>query len=369
MNTIFTDVLLQQTSLHPSFTPQDALKLSYQAAFGAEHLLLDTAHAQIFLMEEYATMLPFSGDVEPLVEEISSDFCRVNLRIWKEKHLPIEWLFYLFCQSSSSQAFPRDPLANPSQPTDPALLFHKNLIDIDALCAAGALPFLTQDWKEALVEYQTAPPHPVHHSAPYRAAEAPAYRLIHKHFLPLLPLLEKINALPQLSAEKAIVLAIDGRCGSGKTTLANALCALLKAQAIQMDSFFLPPDKRTAERLATPGGNIEIERFAEEVLPHLGQRKDFSYQRFSCASMQLADYVEIAANKWQIVEGSYSHHPALGKYADLRIFVTIAPQAQIIRICARNGEEWAKEFKEKWIPMEEAYFTEYSTQQKADIIL
>ena len=71
--------------------------------------------------------------------------------------------------------------------------------------------------------------------------------------------------------------------------------------------------------------------------------------------------------KWRIVEGSYSHHPELGRYADITVFSTVDPELQIKRIIVRNGAEMAEIFRKRWIPMEEEYFRSFNIQQQADL--
>ena len=63
-----------------------------------------------------------------------------------------------------------------------------------------------------------------------------------------------------------LLVAIDGRCGAGKTTLASFLQNKIEATVFHMDDFFLRPEQRTAERLNTPGGNVDRERLESEVL-------------------------------------------------------------------------------------------------------
>ena len=41
-----------------------------------------------------------------------------------------------------------------------------------------------------------------------------------------------------------------------------------------MDDFFLRPEQRRPERFAEPGGNVDRERFAAEVLVHTGPAFD-----------------------------------------------------------------------------------------------
>ena len=42
--------------------------------------------------------------------------------------------------------------------------------------------------------------------------------------------------------------------------------------------------------------------------------------------------------------------------------MNIASDVQLANIRKRNGEEKAKEFQEKWIPKEEAYFEKFNVQ-------
>ena len=132
-----------------------------------------------------------------------------------------------------------------------------------------------------------------------------------------------------------------------------------------MDDFFLPAELRTPERLSEPGGNIHYERFAQEVLPHI-RNGAFEYYVFNCASMNYSGARKIAASPWRVVEGTYSHYPNFGDYADVRVFSSIGAATQMERIKARNGD-YAKIFADKWIPMEEKYFDAYSIAENSHL--
>lgn len=168
---------------------------------------------------------------------------------------------------------------------------------------------------------------------------------------------------------KIRVIAIDGRCASGKTTFAKELGEYLGAGVIHMDDFFLPAELRTAERLFQPGGNVHYERFLKEVMPQLRKPQAFTYRGFDCSVMQLARTVEVAASPYRIVEGAYSQHPALADYADVRIFCDIDPEWQLKRISERNGEAALPAFQNRWIPMEERYFKEYGIRERSDYVV
>lgn len=180
-----------------------------------------------------------------------------------------------------------------------------------------------------------------------------------------LGLWERLGSLP----EGNHTIAIDGRCAAGKTTLADALAEKLQAAVIHMDDFFLPGELRTAERLKKAGGNVHYERFLEEVIPYLNRELPFSYRRFDCSSMELGEMREISPSRFTIVEGAYSCHPLFGNYMSLRVFMDVEEKLQMERIMRRDGRERLALFREKWIPMEEAYFKEYGIADTADIIL
>jgi len=76
-------------------------------------------------------------------------------------------------------------------------------------------------------------------------------------------------------------IAIDGRCASGKSTLGAFLQKETGGNLIHMDDFFLRPEQRTKERYATPGENVDHERFYEEVLVPLQNGEDFTIIRLT----------------------------------------------------------------------------------------
>ena len=74
------------------------------------------------------------------------------------------------------------------------------------------------------------------------------------------------NQIRNLIAKKKFsVLAIDGPCASGKSTLAEQLSKEFDCVLIHTDDFFLRPEQKTPERLAEIGGNFDRERFFEDV--------------------------------------------------------------------------------------------------------
>ncbi|MBR5384005.1 MAG: hypothetical protein IK133_09300 [Clostridia bacterium] len=338
----------EQPRLHRVLEPQDALKAAYQAAFGAEHLGPDPGYARRLLHEELAACT--SSPDKPLTEPLSDDICRIDLAAWKGRSLPEEWLLSLFLRSCTPRS-------------DGAQRFEDALKEWDVLLSAGRLPFSAAEWHQAKADYLAQGVRPVHHSAAYRISEEPAYRVINARLARMLPI------LCRLSGQQRAVVAIDGRCASGKTTLAADLAETLGAGVVHMDDFFLPAALRTPKRLQEPGGNVHYERFQTDVLPYLPHAEAFSYPRFDCSIMAISGRCEVTASSFRIVEGAYSCHPELKDYMTLRVFSDVVPEEQKRRILSRDGAAAWEQFRTRWIPMEERYFEAFSIREKSDIVL
>jgi uridine kinase len=175
--------------------------------------------------------------------------------------------------------------------------------------------------------------------------------------------------IEQLLMEKPrVIVAIEGECTAGKTTLANELAGDYDATVFHMDDFLLRPGQRTTERLREPGGNVDYERFYREVGLPLAQGKTVTFRPYDCRSQTLKEPVEVDPVGLAIVEGTYSMHLLLEKIYDLSIFLSVEPEVQKRRILRRD--DWLhNRFFEEWIPMEQKYFTETQAKQRCNVVI
>lgn len=177
----------------------------------------------------------------------------------------------------------------------------------------------------------------------------------------------KIDRL--IEKKDSVVVAIEGGSASGKTTLANILQMVYECNVFHADDFFLRPQQRTKERLGEIGGNLDRERFLEEVIEPLRNRETVVYRRFDCLSKTLGEPITVIPKKLTVVEGAYSMHQAFEKYYDLAIFLDIDPEYQKKRILKRNNLEIATRFFKEWIPLENVYFSGTHIKERVDLIL
>lgn len=342
-------VLLAHMARYPAMTPCDCVKLIYQNEFGGGHLISDEGETLSRLRTEYESVR--QDPTLPLLEEIGNGFVRVMLAALDQNIYPLERVNDDFIRSANSYRGKQES-------------FEEKLSLLTGLAREGRCPFSAAALEAYLVQYRQAGCPPVSHSADYRSAYQPAYRVVRKEFLPS-PLLYKNPAetvwgaaLELFQNRSRVIVAIDGRCASGKSTLAAQLQKEYGCCVIHMDHFFLRPEQRTAQRYATPGENIDHERFLQEVLLPLSQGVLPSYRPFHCGTQTLREPIQVSDSPVVVVEGSYSCHPALRERYDLRVFLSAAPELQIQRICKRDGQDYAQMFRDKWIPLEESYFTQ-----------
>ena len=241
------------------------------------------------------------------------------------------------------------------------------LTALQTMADAGELPFSAQETAEAVERWRRDGFPPLHHSEIFRQNYAPAYRVLRRDFARALPLFARID---RLTAERSRVLvAIEGGSASGKTTLGELLQNVYGCPVFHMDDFFLRPEQRTEARFTQPGGNVDRERFLEEVLIPLREGRPVDYRRFDCATFTIAPPQRIKAGTLNIVEGAYSMHPDLAPYYDLSVFLPISAEKQRERILKRNAPAHAKQFFDRWIPFEQRYFDALDVRNRCDLIL
>lgn len=339
-------IILSHLRRYPLMEIQDIFKLLFQRCFGGDHLIVDKDVFSERLTQEFNEINPSE---EPLIEDIGNGYCRLSLKACKllkiDTHL-IKKAFFLSADKNKSMD-----------------MFYKEAQKIKTLCENGTLSFLAQDVDRFIDRWKESGCRPVSHSETYRNNYSPSYRVIKKKYA------QCISVLAQNNRDyKNTIIAIDGNCGSGKSTLAQSFSELTQCNVIHADDFFLPMQKRTAERLDEPGGNFDYERFQDEIVKGLKSKKAFTYTPFVCRTKDFGSPVTITPEKITVVEGSYCMHPYIDDIYTEKIFVEADYNTQVDRIRKRNGEECLKNFVSKWIPMENKYFNTYGIKDKCNFV-
>ena len=174
-----------------------------------------------------------------------------------------------------------------------------------------------------------------------------------------------------LSAHPAapVLVALDGRCGSGKTTLAAQLAQQFpQSITVHTDDFYLPPASRVAnwEQILAPTWTWSV--CVPRCSPPARAGRRSPYRAYSCRAVPTCRNNALRPQPLVIVEGSYSCHPTLADCYDLKVFVTCSKEEQARRLLTREGERYSG-FTARWIPLEEGYFAKFRIEQTVDFIL
>ena len=155
-------ILRAHFARYPQMTPQDAVKLLYQSAFGPGHLIRDESYARARLAEELAHTPPGDG---PLLEDIGGGYARLYLGAAKAQGLSEEAVYARFAQAAAA-------------PCPGKEAFERGLSLLEGLTDGGEAPFSAAELAAYLTDYRAAGCPMVSHSEIYRAAYRPAYRVV-----------------------------------------------------------------------------------------------------------------------------------------------------------------------------------------------
>ncbi len=330
----------------------DAVKLIYQSEFAGGHMISDEAESEMKMERERSAAK--TGSAPAFVfEGIGGGLCRMHLAA----------LDGLGIRTATANRF----FINTARAVKGSKArFERKLSILAGLCRFGALPFDTEELAATIQSLKQQGYPPVSHSEPFRAAYAPAYRVVSAQYRDFAEAFWRIDALMNKGAP--VRVAIDGGSASGKSSLAKLIADVYGANVFHMDDFFLPPERKTPQRLAEPGGNVDYERFAAEVAAGLESSGAFEYRAYDCNTGNLSVPVKVAPAALSIVEGAYSLHPALYDLYDLKIYMEIGKEEQSRRILKRNGEAMHSRFMEEWVPLEERYAQALGIPHRCDIV-
>lgn len=342
---------------YPKMEPADYVKLLYQNEFGCAHLLHSSEDCLKQMQSESAFLegrVENSGRV-PYAEPIGNGLCRIFLEPGEkgEDFLP---LLNLMCLATA-----RTHCGN-------QIRFQRKLGLLKEMAGENALTVGEPELEAFLERYLSNDGGPVSHSAAYREQYAPHYRVVRSAYCAYFSVFQAVMKLLRTTSHCPVVVAIDGRCGSGKSFLAGLLAEVFECGVFHLDDFYLPMEQREADWRQRPAGNIDRNRFIEEVLIPLRQGRTVCYRPYSCQKGTLLPETKIQAGKLAVAEGSYSLHPDFESFYEYRVFLTCAPNVQQRRIFLRNGRS-LHAFLETWIPMEEHYFETMKIPKRSDMLL
>jgi uridine kinase len=158
-------------------------------------------------------------------------------------------------------------------------------------------------------------------------------------------------------AGSTTVVAVDGPAGSGKTTLAERLAALLGgAPVVHMDDLYPGWDGLAHAATAV----------AEQVLVPLAEGRPARYRRWDWHGDRWAEWVEVPSAPILVIEGCGSGSTPGAAYLALLLWVEAPHDVRMARGLERDGDAFRPHW-ERWARQEDALFAAERTRERADL--
>lgn len=195
------------------------------------------------------------------------------------------------------------------------------------------------------------------------------------------------GAVGSVTAAHPTRVAVDGPPAAGKTTLADELAVVLRAQGrdvirATIDDFLSPRARRYRRGEYSAEGcyfdTHDTEALKRVLLDPLGPGGDRRFQHTvydHTSDSALSPPVTTApADAVLVVDGVFLMRPELIDRWDLRIFVSTALEKTVSRAVSREGRvsspaEVERRWRERYIPSQQYYFAAVRPTERADIIV
>jgi uridine kinase len=170
--------------------------------------------------------------------------------------------------------------------------------------------------------------------------------------------------------ERPCVVALDGRSGTGKSTLAAQLATELDATVIDGDDFFAGGVDVRGDTPADRARDCIDWRRQRPVLEALRAGQGASYHAFDWDAFDgslEADATQHAPRSVVILEGVYAARPELADLVDLRVLLRVSDEVRLARLLAREGAlgPWERQ----WHEAEEWYFAHAAPSAWFDVLV
>lgn len=178
------------------------------------------------------------------------------------------------------------------------------------------------------------------------------------------------EALARLPAAGTALVAIDGRAGSGKTTLAgelareNAGIRVLHADELQR------PQADAEWEDWTPGesaANFVKEAPLRDVLSLLAAGREARYRPYDWAAHEPGPPATVPPGGIILVEGAYTLRRSLRPYYGLKIWVECDDEVRAARLRARPAP--SPGWLEAWVEGEDFYLAHERPDAAADLVI
>lgn len=171
-------------------------------------------------------------------------------------------------------------------------------------------------------------------------------------------------------ADGPVIVAIDGRSGVGKSTLAAELAARFDATVVEGDDFYAGGVGILGDSPQARAARCIDWQDQRRVLGDLRQGRAASWFAFDWDAFdgRTAEEATVAPPApLVILEGAYSARPELADLLDLRVLLRVPDSVRLARLLEREGE--IGPWETQWHEAEEWYFAHAALAQGFDLVI
>lgn len=155
-----------------------------------------------------------------------------------------------------------------------------------------------------------------------------------------------------------LVVAVDGRSGTGKTTYAEALGACLDAPVLHLDDIYPGWD----------GLEAAVRTLAGDVLEPLSRGERAAYRGWDWVHDRPGALRPVPSTDRLVVEGVGAAALPAGDHADVVVWLEADDAVRKDRALRRDGEVFAREW-DRWAAGEERLLARDRIRDRADVVL
>ncbi len=184
----------------------------------------------------------------------------------------------------------------------------------------------------------------------------------------------KIDGIMKKS-NKPILVAVDGRSGTGKSSIAKIIAERLGGVEIVADNFWVGGtneewDKKSPKEKAEQA--IDWKRIRNEVLEPLLAGKPATWRPFDWESGhgQSENALHSEPKPLIVLDGAYATRPELQDIIDFSLLVEVPNDiSRRTRLVEREGEEYMKDWHNRWDVAEDYYFSNVRQPESFDMVI
>jgi uridine kinase len=171
-----------------------------------------------------------------------------------------------------------------------------------------------------------------------------------------------------------VLVALDGRSGVGKSTIANGLVERLDGALISGDDFYAggtdaewtarTPEQRRAR--VFDWHRLRVDALDPLLAGRVAAWRSFNWQTWEGLS---EDLLVCEPAPVIVLDMVYSCGPELSDLVDLSVLVTLDDEERIARLAARDGAEHRDRWLALWESAENHYFTHIRRPDSFDLVV